>query len=108
MHCMVVWGSAIAGIPLTPQEHAEFEKVLAGHAWVRVFPGAFVIALIYEGERLELSKELSRVAQELNGGEPTGSRVRVLISPPIPKGSGTYAGWAAKEVWPELNKRSIE
>lgn len=105
---MVAWGSAIAGTTLTPEEHEAFEGVLAGHAWVRVFPGAFVVALIYEGERVELSKELSRVAQELNGGEPTGSRVRVLVSPPIPKESGTYSGWAARGIWPELNKRSIE
>jgi hypothetical protein len=105
---MIAWGSATAGTDLTSEEHEAFEEVLAGHAWVRVFPGAFVVALIYDGERLELSKGLSRVAQELNGGKPTGSRVRVLVSPAIPKGSGAYTGWAAKDVWPALNKRSIE
>jgi hypothetical protein len=105
MHCMIAWGTAEAGEALSVEEHKTFEEVLSGHAWIRVFAGAFIVNLIYDDELKELVDGLTDVAKKVSANRPTGSRVRVLVSPAIPSEAGLYMGWAAKSMWPELNKR---
>jgi hypothetical protein len=105
---MISWGTTTSGLALKPEEHKLFEDVLAGHAWVRVFSGTFVVALIYDEERGELIDGLADVAKKLTEEKEGKTKVFVLVSPPIPKDRGIYSGWAAKDTWPALNKRSIQ
>jgi hypothetical protein len=104
---MITWGSA-NGDALSADEHAAFEESLNGHAWVRAFPSAVVVGLLYDDERREIIDGLADVAKTLNDSRESAARLFVLVSPPIPKESGPYSGWAPKSVWPELNKRSIQ
>jgi hypothetical protein len=105
---MIAWGSSEAGTALTAEQSEAFERVLSGHSWVRAFPGVAVVALVYEAERQELIDGLVEVAKGIAEKQEGSQRAHILVSPPIPKQGGTYSGWAAKKVWPELNKRSVE
>ena len=98
MHCMVTWGSSDAEAPLTAADHKMLEAVLNGHAFGRAFPGAYVVALVYDAERTEIVEAFGKFAKD----RPD---ILVLVSPAIPNNAGNYNGWL--DDWDEINRRTV-
>jgi hypothetical protein len=101
MHCMIAWGSPKAEAPLQPQEHAKVEAALGKHDFVRVFPGAGVITVADNEQRIAIEQELVGVIKAGLQG-----RVQLLISPPMGPGP-IYRGFLPKSYWELLNEKSV-
>lgn len=100
MHCMIAWGSPKADAPLGPEEHKKIEKVLEGHDFLLVFPGAGVLTVPDNEQRLVVEHEIVAVIKDGLQG-----RVQLLISPPMGPGP-IYRGFLPKGYWERLNEKS--
>jgi hypothetical protein len=100
MHCMIAWGSPKADTPLQPQEHAKIEGALENHDFVQVFPGAGVLTITDNEQRVAIEQELTAVIKDGLLG-----RVQFLISPPMGPGP-IYRGFLPKSYWERLNEKS--
>jgi|tagenome__1003787_1003787.scaffolds.fasta_scaffold20889128_2 hypothetical protein len=100
MHCMIAWGSPDASTPLTLDEHQKIERVLKGHKFLQVFPGAGVLTIETDEQRLGIEQELTAVIKAGSLG-----RIHVLISPPMGPGQ-IYRGFLKKAFWERLNEIS--
>ena len=100
MHFMIAWGSPDPAAPLKPDEHQKIETALKGYDFMRVFPGAGVLTVADNDERLAVEqKVVAAIKQGLQG------RVQVLISPLMGPGQ-FYRGFLPKSFWERLNARS--
>jgi len=99
MHFMLTWGREEA--PLELELTKKLEKHLEGHAWVRAFPGAYVMASVYgEAERQDVVDALVAAAQELEIGD-----FALLVSPLIkPSSTSLYEGWLNVPQWDKINQ----
>src|SRR4051812_5562744 len=98
MHCLVTWGKRAGEPPLSQEQHADLEQAFSGHSWVRAFPGAYVVGLLYgERERTEL---LDGIRELLHDGLED---VIVVASPAMPRDTGLYNGAAPSHVWDAIN-----
>jgi hypothetical protein len=100
MHCMIAWGSPDPASPLTPDEHQKMEAVLQKHDFMLVFPGAGVLTIPDNDQRLTVEGELVAVIR--NGMQ---GRVRLLISSPMGPGQ-FYRGFLPKGFWESLNEKA--
>ena len=100
MHCMIAWGSPDAAAPLMPGEHDRIEAALKGHDYMRVFPGAGVLTIADNEQRLAVEQQLVAIIKEHLPG-----RVQLLISPPMGPGQ-IYRGFLPKGYWERLNEKS--
>jgi hypothetical protein len=99
MHCMIAWGSPDPARPLTSDEHTQIEAALQQHEFMRVFPGAGVLTVTDNDQRLAIESELVAVIKAGLQG-----RVQLLISPPMSPGQFFYRGFLPKGFWERLNK----
>jgi hypothetical protein len=98
MHCMIAWGSPDPAAPLEPNEHQKIEAALKPHNFMRIFPGAGVLTIADNEQRLEVEQQLvATIKDGLQG------RVQLLISPPMSSGQ-FYRGFLPKGFWERLNE----
>jgi hypothetical protein len=100
MHCMIAWGSPNPAKPLTPDEHQKMEAALKKHDFMKVFPGAGVLTIPDNEQRLAIESELVAVIKDGLQG-----RVQLLISPPMGPGQ-FYRGFLPKGYWEALNAKA--
>jgi len=101
---MVTWGPHPGKAPFDSVAQAAMEEGLKGHAYVKVFDGAYVVKLLFGREERE---EIVKVLRD-QMAKPEGPKGRLLVSPPIPANSGLFNGAAPQEVWKALNRLSQE
>lgn len=102
MHCMIAWGVRPDQQALSEEDHEQLEAGLSGHSWTRVFPGLYVVGLLY-GER-EREEVVDQIRAKLEEGL---SHVMLLVSPAIERDTGLYNGALPYELWDEINERSL-
>ena len=100
MHCMIAWGSPDPNAPLQPDDHARIEAVLSGHDFVRAFPGAGVLTIADNEQRLTLEQQLVAVIRDGLLG-----RVHILISPPQGPSNFLSRGFLPQAIWEPLNAK---
>jgi hypothetical protein len=97
---MIAWGSPDPAKPLTPDEHKKMEAALQKHDFILVFPGAGVLTIPDNDQRLAIENELvTAIRSSLQG------RVRLLISAPMGPGQ-FYRGFLPKGFWKSLNEKA--
>jgi hypothetical protein len=96
---MVSWGSPNTGAALDATDHAAMGAALVGFDVLTVFPGTVVVTIQAEAQRIDLQTKLMEASGTL------AKRPWVLISPAM-NGGAIYRGLVARDLWPELNKRT--
>ena len=99
---MISWGTPNAATPLQPSDHTAMEAALAPYSWLRAFPGAVVVTITAEADRVKLQDQLTAAAAAL------GNRAHVLMSPGMQGSAGIYRGLLASNLWEQLNKKTVE
>lgn len=94
----MAWSSGTEA-PLPHEVHEKIEGALAGHSWLRPFPGLAVVTLTYDDERNEVLSKLVEL------GQSELTTVHILVSPPIPEGVA-YGGRLSQDAWKQLNART--
>jgi hypothetical protein len=97
---MIAWGSPDPAAPLKPDEHQRIETVLKEHDFMLVFPGAGVLTIADNDQRLAVEQKLVAIIKKGLQG-----RVQLLISPPMGPGH-FYRGFLPKGYWELLNAKS--
>lgn len=97
MHFMLSWSIDVAGADRTRIER-QLRQELEGYAWVRAFPGTYVVQVDDEDEWDQLREGLVGAARAHPG------QVHVILGPVID--GGHYAGWLPRRLWPAIRERT--
>lgn len=102
MHCMIAWGSPNPAVsPLQPNDHALVEAVLQPYGFARAFPGAGVLTVTDNSQRLKLEEQLVTLSKD-----SLQNRVQFLISPPMGPTGFLYRGLLSQGLWEPINNKT--
>lgn len=102
MHCMIAWGVANGGAPLSSNDHEFIMGAFEGEDRLFVFPGVAVVTLADDTGRLALQQKLTEVSKDR-----LGSRAVFVMSPLMAPGTGIYRGFLPQTIWEPLNKKTV-
>jgi hypothetical protein len=99
MHFLFTWQVRARASARRKEIEDAFTKVVNSYSWIKPINNCVVVQFASAPEHTKLKDSLVDAAKSF------GDDVYILITPPMP--AGQYYGWLPRNVWSELNSKSV-